>query len=193
MNATANPPEQIQAIYQTAMVISRDTRARVAADLAGAPSVLPDRLWGAIIDSRRQAGVCAKLAAAGKQIVRASNPTSRRYVSRAVRNLIAAVRELGEFHPKYVEQVEVKSEASGETVARRWKPTVASVARLDDLRKIVRVRLIEVDSMFDVFEDPMARLLSVMQRAAAVVLEPTMAAKVVAWCHNLESGDRAAG
>jgi hypothetical protein len=70
-----------------------------------------------------------------------------------------------------------------------WAPTADSVARLDELRARVRVRLIEAESLFEWYDSPASRLLAVMRRATSVLLEPTAAALVVDWLTSLERGE----
>ena len=54
----------------------------------------------------------------------------------------------------------------------------------------MRVRLIELASLFEHHHAPLDRLLAVASRVAAVTLPPSEAGKVAGWFDRLREGDR---
>lgn len=191
------PAEPIADIFAVARAVSVETRARVREELADFLVARPTAAWGELIEQRRKNGTCVRLAAAGKRLVRLSVAESRPFVTRAAKNLIRAVRDLAEYRPEYGEKVHVVCAddarelrlSQAETTFATWTPTAASVARLDELRDVVKVKVLELRSLFEYHTDPVSRFLSVAQQAAAVVLEPTAAGLVAAWCENLKRGE----
>ena len=190
-------PQAVSDIYNVAVTYSRVTRELIASDAGDFLFAAPVNRWRKIIDQRQAAPPRTTLTAAGRAVVKLASPSARKYVRRAVGNLLASVDELAAFVPEYaplehVVSAEESQELSlGETAMswHTWTPTGASAARFDELRAEVRVRLVELSSLFEEYPDPLARVLSVMRRIAGCVLEPTMAAKVAAWCGNLERGN----
>lgn len=186
-------PEPIDQIYRAACGYSRQARDRVTTELNDLVFDSPRGEWEQLRAARTKGGTARSLSAAGRALIESASPVARPYVTRAVRRLLAAVTALAEYQPEHVRQQHVVPAS----IARRmglgrlasfatWAPTTASVIRLDDLRTQVRVALITLASLFEEHATPAARVLTVAQRVAAVVLEPTAAALVQQWCASLE-------
>ena len=92
-------PAPLLRLHDLARRLSADTRARLDATTF-AP---PEATWGELIDQRKADGICTTLATAAKELVKYSAPAARRYVARGTRNLIDAIRRLGEWRPAYHE------------------------------------------------------------------------------------------
>lgn len=192
-----NAMEPINRIYEVARAISRDTRARVQSEVAEVLLRPPLNAWEMIIEGRRQSGLHGTLSTAGKSLVQYANEPSRPFVKRAVKNLLTAVEELREYRPEYrpCERILPAADAhecglsDGPVSYSTWAPTAASVSRLDELRDRVKVKLIELRSLFEWHNDPTSRFLRVAKEAAKAVLEPTAAMLVGEWLEKLERGE----
>ena len=171
--AETDIPPEILDVYQIARAVSVETRQQVHCDLDGlvfdppaarvgrasSPSVPPGRppaarLWLQPGDLLPEPGrnICGPCGARTKA-------------------LLAAVADLAEFTPEYEpHELEIPVGIAQRMGWRRdrtfhtWTPTAASVARLDELRVKVRLKLIELDSLYEAFPDPLAHACSPWRR-----------------------------
>ncbi len=196
---TGTPPEILD-VYHIAREVSRETRQMVASDLDGFVFDPPASRWDSIIAERVAEGHQQRAVAATRQLLARTRPECIRAVQRTTKALLKAVADLAEFVPEYEpHELELPASIAKRMGFRRrdrtfysWTPTAASVARLDELRVKVRLRLIELDSLYEDFPDPLARLLAVAARAAHTILSPTTATLVSTWCERLRAGEETA-
>jgi hypothetical protein len=188
--------QPIRDIYRVAVAFSAETRGQVVADMRG-PVFSPETdVWEQIRDSRTDAQHA--LRAAGRSLVKLANVTARPYVTHAVKSLLAAVEELANYRPEYAERANeippriAKRMGLADTKFTTWAPTESSVKELDELRNRARVAFITLESLFEKYDSPAARLLDVAGRIAGFVLEPTAAGLVKDWLAKLERGDSGA-
>lgn len=188
MSATAEPPamEHVRDIYRAAWEVSHESRQELASDLHGPSHDDPERRWGDILRRREQAGVSAAVQRAGRQVVRVAGAGDRgRAVRRAVNNLVAAVAELASFTPEYGVGEQYVWEL-GEWLTCYY-PDEDSAARLDELRALVHVRLVELDELLKHHPDPMARVLAVLRRIAVRLVPTAEGVRVGRWLERMET------
>lgn len=181
---TADPLEHVRTIYQTAREVSHETRRELAGHLAGGTYSDPRPRWEHVLAGRAGRGVAQKATTAGVQVVRAAAAQPGRAVRLAVRELVRAVEELTAFVPRYDEWTQYDEHLERD-VALYW-PTAESVEHLDLLRQRVYVKLIELDSLFREYPDPLGRVLAVARRIAVKLLPTAEAARVTRWVERLE-------
>jgi hypothetical protein len=70
-----------------------------------------------------------------------------------------------------------------------WQLPEAGEERLRQLRSQVRIKLIELDELFELHPDPLSRTLAMMRRIAPILLGDEEAEPVREWVKKLESGD----
>lgn len=191
------PAAVIGGIVSTAVRLSRETRERVATELRDVLLSPRRDAWLSLLAER---SADRGLVAAARTLPRLASPTLRPFVRRAVGRLLEALGDLAAWCPEYAQRTLVVPERVARRVwggsgfrTRTWSPTAESVTRLDELRAVVYVRLVEVQELFADHPDPLARVCTVARRIAGVVLPPTTAAVVGEWFGRLATGDRAAG
>jgi hypothetical protein len=184
--------EHINAIYRTAVTYSRESRDCVREHLAGLQFDRPAGVWREMIGQRKTGSATKTLKVAGQAIVNLASETHVKHVRAAVKDLLTAVNNLAEFVPTYYRMrntipAAIRARmACGDGEFVTWEPTAESVAELDRLRNVVRVRLIELDSLFMSYPDQLARVMDVAKRIAGFVLEPTAAKLVGEWLVKID-------
>lgn len=186
--------DHVQAIYRAAREVSWETRGELASSLAGLNLIDPAERWEDIIRRRTEGRLTQGVRAAGGKVVNLAGAGELgRAVRRAVRNLVEAVGELAGYRPGF-ETVEIELRdlppewgiGPGASVTE-YRPTPASVARLDELRQAVFVRLVELDELLRDHPDPIARVLAVLRRIAVRLVPTAEGARVARWCERMEA------
>lgn len=189
MPATAEVPQPILDIYYVALAIRNETCDRVSQDAGDFLFFHPERQWRELIESRRNSEACDVLTTAAKNLVRVADDELRPFVKRAARRLLDSVRALASYQPGYIERVHVveASEARALRLSNHavsynyWTLDTASLARLDELRSEVYVKLVELEALFKDYPDALSRVIAVARRIAGHVLKPVDAERVAEW------------
>lgn len=192
MNTTPVYPEPVNAIVSYAVQCSVETRERIAQHRHGILFDRPAADWRDTIEERA-AELERVLTEGGAELVAAVVPAARQYVRLGVDEAAAAVRELATYVPRYASRPLTFSAPSigiERCEVKVFEPTDATLAKLDELRAVARLKLLELQSLFEEHASPLARILSVGRRVAEHEQEPT--AKLVArWFAKLERGEHA--
>ncbi len=192
MSTTAT--DYVQEIYRAAREVSWETRGELASSLHGLNLIDPAERWEDILRRRTESRVTQSVRAAGGKVVKlAGAGVHRSVVRRVVKILEEAVDELASYRPGF-DTVEFELRdlppewgIGPDATVTEYRPTAATLTRLDDLRQAVFVALIGLDELLKGHPDPAAHALAVLRRAVVKLLPTAEGARVGRWCERMEA------